>query len=217
MLNHLEGVVYGDNPRNGYVRNGVFMHPELRFQFNVPGGYQVANEASRVLVVEANGRAYATLELSQQTGAQQAASAFGGQQGLTVADSGTDRFNGLAARYVLAEAQTEQGNLAVLAYFVEYGGRVYQITGITAAQTYQTYQSAFQAIARSFRPLTDPSALNVQPARIDVVQVPRATSFQNVVGNQLPFDITVQDLAIANQVDAGQTIPAGTRIKTIKQ
>ncbi len=216
MMAQLEGVVFGENPRNGYVESGTFLHPELKFQFDLPSGYQVSNEASRVAIVEGNGRAYLLLEFAQEQSAQAAARAFGSQEGFQVADSGTDRFNGMSAAFVLGQAQTEQGPLALLAYFIEYGGRVYRIMGITTVQAYDTHRPQFLALIRSFRTLTDRRALEVQPARIDVVQVPRATSFQSLLPATLPFKITAQDLAIANQVSVNETIPAGKRIKIVR-
>ncbi len=215
LLAHVAGVVFGENPRNGYVQNGTFLHPELRFQFDVPRGYQVVNEAARVIVVEPNGAAYAIMTLSNESAAQQA-TAFAQQEGVQVSDSGTDRVNGLTAAYVLANAQTQQGVLSVLFYAIEYAGNTYEFTGITSQQGYSTYGRDFQTIMRSFRPLTDNRLLNVQPARIDLVSVQRATPFQQLVPNALPRDITALDLAIANQVELSETIPAGTRVKLLK-
>ena len=47
-LRTVENVVYGDDPRQGYVENGVFYHPGLRFQFAVPSGWSVENMPSQV-------------------------------------------------------------------------------------------------------------------------------------------------------------------------
>ena len=216
MMAQLDGVIFGENPRNGYVQSGAFLHPELRFQFDVPRGYQVANEAARVAIVEGNGRAYLLLEFAQEQSAQAAARAFAGQQGIQVADSGTDRFNGLSAAFVLAQAQTDQGTLGVLAYFIEYGERVYRIMGVTTSQAYDTYRQDFLTLIRSFRSLTDRNALNVQPARIDIVTPQRATPFQSLLPNTLPFNITAQELAIANQLSLNASVPAGEPVKVVR-
>ena len=50
FLRHLEGLVFGEDPRHGYVANQTFYHPELRFQFPVPAGWAVDNTASQVLI-----------------------------------------------------------------------------------------------------------------------------------------------------------------------
>ena len=36
-LQRLEGLVFGDDPRQGYLDQSVFYHPQLKFQIPVPG------------------------------------------------------------------------------------------------------------------------------------------------------------------------------------
>jgi len=36
-LRQIDGIVFGEDPRQGYVEGNVFYHPQLRFQFPVPG------------------------------------------------------------------------------------------------------------------------------------------------------------------------------------
>ncbi len=216
LLNQLEGVVFGENPRNGFVRNSVFLHPELRFQFNVPQGYQVANEASRVAIVAPEGRAYVLLTLGQSNSIQEEARTFAAQQGITVVDSGSDRVNGLEAAYVVADAQTQQGVIRLLNYFISYNGRVYSLMGVTTQQAFETYRRDFLALMNSFRPLTDNQILNTQPARINIITASRNAPFQSFIANALPFDITALDLAIANQVGLDEVIPSGQKLKVIR-
>ncbi|HEY1022993.1 MAG TPA: M48 family metalloprotease, partial [Flavisolibacter sp.] len=39
-LRRIEGMVYGEDPREGFVEASVFYHPELRFQYPIPQGWQ---------------------------------------------------------------------------------------------------------------------------------------------------------------------------------
>ncbi|HEU5148023.1 MAG TPA: M48 family metallopeptidase, partial [Chryseosolibacter sp.] len=36
-LKMIDGIIYGEDPKQGFVENNVFYHPVLRFQFTVPG------------------------------------------------------------------------------------------------------------------------------------------------------------------------------------
>lgn len=36
FLDHLEGVVYGPDPREGFTEDGKFYHPDLRFRIDYP-------------------------------------------------------------------------------------------------------------------------------------------------------------------------------------
>src|SRR5512136_848397 len=66
-LRTVENVVYGEDPRQGYVENGIFYHPGLRFQFLAPAGWKVDNTPSRVLLVAADGNAGLIFQGGQTT------------------------------------------------------------------------------------------------------------------------------------------------------
>ena len=37
-LQMIDGIVYGEDPRQGFVEGNTFYHPEMKFRFNFPGG-----------------------------------------------------------------------------------------------------------------------------------------------------------------------------------
>jgi predicted Zn-dependent protease len=47
-LRQIDGLVYGDDPRQGYVEDGTFYHPGMSFQFPVPAQWKVNNTPSQV-------------------------------------------------------------------------------------------------------------------------------------------------------------------------
>ena len=44
----IDGIVFGENPRQGFVENGTFYHPTLDFQFPVPTDWQLVNTPQAV-------------------------------------------------------------------------------------------------------------------------------------------------------------------------
>ena len=54
----LDGFVFGADPRQGYFKNGVFYHPDLKFQLTFPAGWPTQNKPEGVLAAVApDGRA----------------------------------------------------------------------------------------------------------------------------------------------------------------
>ena len=47
-LRLVDGIVYGQDPRQGFVENNMFYHPELRFKYPVPAGWQLENSPMQV-------------------------------------------------------------------------------------------------------------------------------------------------------------------------
>jgi predicted Zn-dependent protease len=213
FLSRIQGMVIGENPREGFVQNGRFYHPDLRFQFPVPSGWTVRNEPAAVMLADPNRRALMTFELAPARTAREAAEKFAQVQGVKVLQSVPTTVNGMAAYTVQASAQTQQGALGLLNYFIERDGRVFSFMGFSAAQQLGNYVPVFQNLVRGFGDVADPGILNVQPARVRIVQVPTSAPFRSFVRDQLPAGLTAEDLAIINQVRLDQQIPAGTKLK----
>jgi len=50
-LRLVDGLVYGEDPRQGYVDQDVFYHPEMKFLFPVPKGWHLQNSPTQVVMV----------------------------------------------------------------------------------------------------------------------------------------------------------------------
>ncbi len=214
LYNALSGTVLGENPRQGFVSDGIFYHPDLRFQFPVPRGFKLANQASQVVMVDEQQRAIQVFTIAQQNSAQAAAQHLAGQEGVQTVDSGTARSNGLQAYYVVADAQTQEGQvLRLLGYFIEHGDNVYSFLAYSARDDFSQFENTFLGTMRGFAPLTDPEILNAQPIRAEIVRAPNSAPFNTFVPERLPRDLTPEDVAIMNQVELNQQVPTGFLMK----
>lgn len=213
-LRAVDGMVLGEDPRQGYSEGSTFYHPELRFSFDFPTGWRVQNSPQAVQIGEPNGRAVIQMTLVQQASAQAAAQGFASQPGIQVSDSRRTTINGNPAATVEGSSASQQGTIQFSTTFVEYGGNVYQITGLTSPNAYSQYRTAFQQTAQSFQRLTEARYLNRQASRLDVTTLSRSATIQSLLsGKTLPAGVTAEDIAIMNQVEMTQTLSSGTRIK----
>jgi predicted Zn-dependent protease len=213
-LRQIDGIVLGEDPRQGFTEGSTFYHPELRFRFDFPTGWNVQNTPQAVQIAEPNGRGALQMTLVQQTSAQAAAQAFAAQQGLQVSDSRSTSINGNRSAVVEGSATTQQGTLQFTAAFIEYGGNVYQLIGIAPQASYAQVRGALQQSIQSFERLTESRYLNRQPSRLDVITTSRSASIQSLLsGRTLPGGVTAEDVAIMNQVNLGDPIPSGTAVK----
>jgi len=73
LVDRIDGIVYGDDPRQGFVENGVFLHPTLRFRFPVPTGYRVVNQPMRVVLVAPDQDAVVVLSVEAEAATAAAA------------------------------------------------------------------------------------------------------------------------------------------------
>lgn len=208
-LQHVDRLVYGQDPRNGYFRNGtLFLHPELRFSIQFPTSWQTQNMAQAVVAGSPQRDAVMQLTLSGASSSGAALNEFGSQQGVQMGRSSQTSINGLPASIAQFDAVTDQGPLRGVAAFIEYGGNVYQVLGYSKASGYASYQATFDRTIGSFDRLTDPSAINVEPRRLDIVRVSSPMSVDEFAQrNQTSVD--VQTLALINGLDPGERLDSG--------
>lgn len=216
----IEGLVLGENPRQGFTESGTFYHPDLAFRFPVPRGFRVQNGTSAVMMVDPNQQAQVVFTFADAESPQAAVRALAQQvqqsEGARLVDQGASRTDGgQPAQYALVEMQNQQGQrVRLLVYYLEYDGTVYAFQAAAASSNFSSFQDTFTRTMRGFEPLTDRRILNVQPTRLNVANASRTASFQSFIDQgALPPDMDVQRLAIVNQVDLASRIEAGTPVK----
>ena len=213
-LTRVDGLVFGENPRDGFFRESRFLHPDLEFELRFPAGWKTANLPRAVLASSPEEDAILELMLAAQSGHRNAAREFFSQAGLTSRGTEAERIGGFPATIGRFEARTEDGSLEGIAAFVDYGGRTYRILGYTVKGRYRRREAAFTGTLRSFRRLTDRAALNVQPMRIALHTLSRAGSIAAVARSR-PSPVSLEQLAVINGVGVDETIAAGTTIKWV--
>jgi predicted Zn-dependent protease len=216
-LARIDGLMYGENPRQGFFRDGVFLHPDLRFRIEFPQGWRTQNTPQSVNALAPQQDAVLQLTLGQGNGAEDAARRFLSQQGIRPGQGGRQTVNGNPAVITYFQAQTQQGVVGGMAAFIEYGGRVYQVLAFTPAQAFGRFEPSFRRVISSFAPVTDPSVLNVRPNRVDIVRTTRAMTLAQF-NRQYPSVIPIAELAILNQVESESTnLPAGSWKRVVAQ
>lgn len=214
FIQHLDGLVYGEDPREGYFIAQRFLQPTLRFEMTFPSGWNTANGTQAVQAGAPNRDAVMALSFSDAASAAEAASSVASMEGLTVRGSRSERVNGLPASFVDFDLQTQDGVLRGTVMYIEHANAVYEIVGYGTQTSWSGYQSTVQSAMRSFANLTDARYLDVAPHRIGIVRLPRAMSFEEF-NRQYPSSVPASDVMIANQVQAGETLAQGRLVKRI--
>ncbi|HEX5050083.1 MAG TPA: peptidase M48, partial [Gammaproteobacteria bacterium] len=213
-LQRLNGLAYGENPRNGFFRDGVFYHPEMKFQFSVPASWKTQNAATAVQAINPQQNGAAQLTVAGNGSPEQAAQQFLRQQGLQAGETSRQTINGVPGVVAPFQAQTDQGTVSGLVAFLGYGGLTYQLVTYAPSQAFEQNEAAFRQIIKSFGPLDDPKILNVQPPKLEIVKLDRAMSFAQFA--QQRGGLPVERLAVLNQIEnPNATVPAGTLLKRV--
>lgn len=218
-LERIDGIIYGENPREGFVNNGVYVHPDLEFQFPVPTGWQVINQPSQVVAVSPEEDAVIIFRIDGNSSTAKASvDEFTSQEGMTINEQSNTQSSGeWPAYYADVTVQDEQQNIGLLVYAVELDGRVYRFINYTSEGKYDTIRPQFENTSANFDKLTDPELLQINPVRLQTETVNRTDQFRNFLPSNLPMDIDPEEIAIVNQVSLDDEIQSGTIIKLPRQ
>jgi predicted Zn-dependent protease len=213
-LREVDGLVYGEDPRQGFFRDSLFLHPDLRFQFSLPRGWKGQNLKQAVLGSSASQDAALQLTIARGS-PESAAREFGDQQGIRLAQALRDDVNGLPAVVARFEASTQSGMVGGIAGWISHGGRTYQLLTYTSAAALAAQDDTFRQVINSFGPLRDQAALNVQPKRLDIVTIPERLTLSEF-NRRMPSAVPIEELAVINEVTGPSAVLAqGTLAKRV--
>ncbi len=213
-LRRIDGMVFGENPREGFFRASAFYHPELRFALAFPSGFRTQNQKQAVVAVSPAQDAIVALTLAAGASPEDAARRFFSQQGVRAGRSGRDAIGGLPAYTASFEAATESGTLRGEVAFVSHQGRIFRLIGYAAAARFAAYQGAIDSAIRSFSRLTDARYLDVQPKRLELVSLERQMALQEFA-RAYPSTVELATLGLINGLSANELLPGGELAKRV--
>ncbi len=221
-LQMIDGMVYGEDPRQGYVDGGTFFHPELKFQFPIPGGWTLVNSPLQVQMSPPDGKALIVFTLAQQKNLDQAASETIQNLNLNILHSTRTTVNGMPALGVLSEqaAQNQQtgetASLKVLSYFIDYSELIYIFHGVANRPDFDSFFRLFESTMVRFDRLTDPNKIDVPPKRIRVKQVPSSGTVANILTSLGVSQEKMEHTALLNNLEPGDRIERGKWLKIVQ-
>lgn len=214
-MNQIDGIIYGDNPRQGFAEDGMFYHPDLEFLFPVPENWQVINQAQQVVLVSPEQNAVMIFQIdSDVLSPQESVTNFLTDNDLQAESEGPAESSGRWTAYqAVTTAQGQQQELGVNVYAVEYDNNIYRFINYSSLSQYETFEPLFEVTTTGFDALRDSEILNIQPVRLHVFKTDRQARFSEFLPETLPMDIQPDRVAILNQVQMDDIIEAGTFIK----
>lgn len=216
FLQKIDGIVYGEDPKQGFVENNVFYHPDLRFQFPIPSGWNHQNSPQAFQMAPQNGKALLMLTLAQGNSLSDAAAQAMQRYKLTPVDQQNVTINGLNALAVTADQQQQNGSVRTISYFIQHRNSILHLIGAASMQNFNEALPAFMSTIQQFRELTDTEKINRKAKRIKVVPANASTLSGAFAKNNVPKD-QYAELAIVNGMTLDQSIEPGSMIKIIVQ
>lgn len=211
-LGAIEGMLYGDDPEQGYVRNHQFLHARLGLAFQVPDQFQMENTSKSVLATDRSGIALRFDGTTIPDGDDLVSYINSGW--IAGIDDTTVRMTSLNGLPAATASATNRG-FDYRVCVVRFGSGVYRFL-FAARRNGPDLDRAFAQTIASFRPMTPNEQAALHPLKIHVVTVTADDSVLRLASRMVPYTDHAGALIRAlNQLGSDQEPRPGDKIKVI--
>jgi predicted Zn-dependent protease len=217
-LRNIDGLVYGNNPREGFAEGQQFLHPELQFRMSFPPGWRIENTRGAVYGLDPQEGAQIQLKIASAppgTTAEAYARELA-SKGVSPQSGGPTTINGNRA-FLGVYALKGEGGAAIpaMAAFIEYNKNLYEILGVMS--DYSRYRAAIETSFRSFNRLTDARILGMQPDRLTIYTARQGDTIAGLAARYNNPRVSADDLGILNRMPVNTTIAPGRLVKVVER
>ncbi|MDQ1353439.1 MAG: hypothetical protein QG657_3745 [Acidobacteriota bacterium] len=226
-LQKVDGLVFGDDPRQGYVENGVFYHPGMQFYFRVPTGWKVSNTPMQVSMAPEDGKALIILKAEDSTESLDSYSQKM-MKNLTnpqVLQQGFRYVNGLNAFETLAAYLPDQNEgtqgeknkqVKVNLTSIRKDNSVFTFFSAASYPDYSKYQPEINRAVNSFNRLKSSENLNRKPQRVYLKRVNQSQSLGNFLTSLGVPQQNWNKISLINAMEPGQQLSPNQIVKVIQ-
>ena len=216
-LSKLDGILYGGDPGQGFIRGRDFLHPNLRFAFRVPPGFSLINsnrevhafgpDKSRINFDRAAKPVNGTMKyyLGQ---------VWGGKLRLQNLES--IRVNGLEAATAITRLRTDGGifDARLVAYRVDLQ-TIYRFTFLTPRSRTASLATALRRTTYSFRKLDSAEASRLRPLVLRIVTVRRGDTVESLASRMPYADFKIERFEVLNGISRNDRLRPGQKLKMV--
>src|SRR5262249_1901673 len=213
-LESVDGLVYGEDPSEGFVRGRRFLHPKLGFTFVAPEGFTLDNTAQAVLGVKEGGSQALRMDVvrvpAEQTLADYLTSGW-----IENIDSRTVEevaINGLRAATATAKGDQWMFRL----YVVRFGTDVYRFI-FAAKRMSAEVDRGFREAVTTFRRMTLAESQAARPLRIRIVTVEPGDTVERLASRMAITERSLERFRVLNGLNPGDRVKPGDQVKIVTE
>jgi predicted Zn-dependent protease len=217
FLSRINGLTYGDDPKQGIVEGRKFTHPEIRMYFEAPGGFFLINGTRAVSIGGQSGKGQFSsgpFNGDLEAYVRAAFAGLGGQNQPAIAPASIQRttVNGIAAAYGTARVNSNGSPVDVTVFAYQWSAnQAYHFVTITQAGSAETFDSMY----KSMRRISDAEAAAIKPRKLAVVTTKASDTVQSLAQRMAYTDAPLERFLVLNGLTSTSRISAGQKVKII--
>ncbi len=218
-LQKIDGMLYGDDPKEGLVRGRRFVHPILRFEFEVPPGFSLYNGTAKVTALGPENAAI-IFDLAPK-GIRRDLIDYVSQdwgRNLDLRDLEEIEVNGLEGATGQARVQLQQqGTADMRLVAIRYDSdSVYRFIFLTPAALTDRLAADLRRTTYSFRRLSEGESAGIRPQRLRILTA--AGESVATLARRMDFDEYREErFRVLNGLAPNEEVRPGERVKIVTQ
>ena len=206
----LDGLVYGEDPSEGFARGRHFLHPKLGFSFVAPPGFTLDNTAQAVLGLKDRGDEALRLDVVSVPAEQSLPDYLKSGWMENVDPGSVEEFtvNGFPA----ATAAASGTGWAFRLFAVRFGSDVYRFIFAAKNRTEQV-DRAFRESVMTFRRMTLKESEQVKPLHLKIVTVGPDDTVEKLARRMGTSDHSLERFRVLNGLGAHDRLKPGEKVK----
>ncbi len=216
-LQEINGMIYGDSPKQGIVRGNSFEHPKLRFAFDAPQGYSLINQPNAVIARGPQG-AQMVFTMARMQNSRDPVSYIRNEwaKGANLGNEQAITVNGLQGATATVRQRQNGRDISFRLVAIEADrGRVYRMLYATPVSVAGQLDSSIRDSVYSFRRLSAEEASKIKPFRVIVVPVDQSDSVERLAST-MPYGRFNDDVfRLINDLGERDTLAGVDEIKVV--
>lgn len=210
----VDGMLYGDDPKEGFVRGQRFIHPDMRFAFEVPDGFTMTNASTSVTARHQSG-AQIKFDSAPRRSAGSMAEYLTRvwSRDATLSQIEALDVNGIPAATGITRVKGK--DVRLVAYDAGDKENVFRFLIATPPRQTSSLKPGLQEMVRSFTRLNAAEAADVAPRRIEVHKVRRGETVASLAAKAAYFTDEEKRFRVLNGLGDGEQVQAGQRVKLV--
>jgi len=211
-LADLDGMVYGEDPSEGFVRGRRFLHPKLGFTFTSPEGFALDNTAHAVFGVKDNGSQALRLDVVSVPAEQPLPDYLNSGWIENIDPKSIEEITVGGFPAATATAQGDQWSFRL--YVVRFGSEVYRMIFAGKHRT-EAADRVFRESLNTFRRMTSAEMAQAQPLRLKLVEVKSGDTVEKLAHRMAVGERPVERFRVLNGLGEHDRLKPGDLVKIV--
>ena len=213
----IDGMLFGDDPEQGFVRGRAFLHPKLRFRFEVPKGFRLFNSPKAVTAFGPKGSRIIFDQASKPSDRLLVSYLTDDwARGTRLTEVERITINGLEGATGKTRVGAHKGVFDVRLLVIRaHPEKIYRFRFLTPNSLTRTLERELRRTTYSFRQLDEPEAMSLKPQRIKIIKVGMRDTVARLA-QRMPFeDLKLERFRVLNGLAMNEHLATGRWLKIV--